>query len=70
MKAKSEQDRGAWEQTRTLAFYTVVAQQGTKQIRLPKDLFPLPWDEDTKVKGKRMTKEEFHKLANQIINKN
>ena len=68
MEAKYKHERIQWEQTRTLAFYSVVAQQGTKNIKSPKDLFSLPWDEGQEEKqvGKTLTKEEFLEQAKQI----
>ena len=68
MKSKTEHERSQWEQTRTLSFYTVVAQQGTKQIKSPKDLFQLPWDEGVKSKsvGKQLTRDEFLNKATNI----
>ena len=68
MKSKSEVDKSQWEQTRLLSFYTIVAQQGTKQIKTPKDLFTLPWDEGhtEKIVGKQLTREEFLNKAKMI----
>lgn len=67
MKSKTEHERSQWEQTRTLSFYTIVAQQGTKHIKSPKDLFILPWDETIeKPKGKQLTRDEFLNKANNI----
>jgi hypothetical protein len=61
MKAKHEIDKISWEQTRTLSFYTIAAQQGTKHIKSPKELFALPWDEGNKDKpiSKALTRDEF-----------
>lgn len=68
MEAKYKHERTQWEQTRTLAFYSIVAQQGTKHIKSPKDLFTLPWDEGQEEKpvGKALTKEEFIEQAKYI----
>ena len=69
LTARFQSERASWEQTRTLSFYTVVAQQGTKQYRKPQDLFPLAWDKGDKpaaVHAPRLTKDEFLKAAKQI----
>ena len=36
--------REAWEHTRTLCYYNVIAFNGTKQIKTPSDLFKHPWE--------------------------
>lgn len=68
MKSKSEVDKSQWEQTRLLSFYTIVAQQGNKQIKSPKDLFSFPWDEGKveTLKAKTLTREEFLEKAKMI----
>ena len=69
MTAKTNHDREPWEQARTLSFYTIVSQHGTKNYKKPKDLFSLPWDVNCNntVPAPRLTKEEFLKAAKQII---
>jgi len=65
--AKSEGDKIKWEQVRLQAYYTVVAQIGTKDIKKPSDLFKFAWDEiEDKPKSKRLNKEEFLNRAKQI----
>lgn len=40
--------REEWDKTRLLAYYSVIAFNGTKQIKKPSDLFLHPWEvEDT-----------------------
>ena len=36
--------RDEWERVRVLSYYSVVAMNGTKQIKQPKDLFLHPWE--------------------------
>lgn len=56
-KAKNETDKTAWEQTRTICFYSVASMNGTKQFKKPSDLFSFTWE---KPKPKKtMTKEEI-----------
>ena len=70
LDAKNKNDRQGWEQARTISFYNFVAQQGTKYVKSAKDLFKLPWDNDYNEDNKserRLSKEEFYKLANNLI---
>ena len=70
-KASGERSREDWERTRTLCFYTVIAQGGTKHFKKPSDLFKLPWD-DKKEKpktvqpAKKLSPEEFKDLVEKV----
>lgn len=68
--AKDEGVRTSWEQIRLSSFYNVIAQVGTKEIKEPKDLFELPWDNEKKDKPKHApnfkTREEFLRDAKLI----
>jgi len=67
--ANNEKDKVEWEKVRMMAYYSVVAVNGSKQIRKPSDLFKFPWEQKGKpVKkvGKTLSKEEFNKLADKI----
>ena len=59
-KAKDIDDRRAWEQARTISFWSVVAQHGNKVFKSPGDLFSFSWENNkpSKAKGKKLTKEE------------
>jgi len=58
-KARYEVQKISWEQIRTICFYNVVSQNGTKVFKKPSDLFKLPWEQRTKEKG--MTSKEAQK---------
>lgn len=60
-----EKERESWEQTRTICFYMVITQTGSRKFKTPQDLFPLPWDKKT-VQKKKMTQEELNKLSDQL----
>lgn len=73
VEAKHTDDTVSWEQTRTIAFYNVVSQVGTKNIKSPQDLFKFNWDDPKgstshKEVGDRLNKNEFLKRANILIN--
>jgi hypothetical protein len=60
MEAKTDHEKIRWEQTRLIAYYTVVAQTGTKNIKYPTDLFKFGWDNKiVEIRGNRLTREEF-----------
>ena len=59
-KARHEIQKITWEQTRTICFYNVVSQNGTKVFKRPSDLFKFPWEQRTKEKG--VTSKEAQKL--------
>lgn len=67
MKSKYDSDKILWEQTRLKCFYTVVSQVGTKDIKSPKDLFTLAWDDNEVDSAKYLTKDEFMAVANNLI---
>ena len=46
-KAKAIDDRSGWEQARLVAFFALIAQQGSKSIKSPKDMYSFPWDSGT-----------------------
>ena len=66
--ARREADKVSWEQTRLQAYYAIIAQIGTKEIKKPSDLFTFPWDDVKELpKGKRLSKEEFIKQTSQLL---
>lgn len=67
-KATGDHNRESWEQTRLICFYSFVSQHGNKEIKTPKDLFPLYWDEKVveKPKIEQLTREEFLNKAKLI----
>jgi hypothetical protein len=70
-KAKHNNSRDSWEQTRLLAFYNLVSQTGNKVFKKPADVFPLEWD-DKKDNKKVVTvskEEALKRLHNNRINK-
>lgn len=72
-KAKALNDRVGWEQARLISFFSVVAQQGTKNCKSPDKLYPFPWDKEqpkVKVKSKRLTPSELQLKASKIKRKN
>jgi hypothetical protein len=54
-RAKYDHDKLAWEQTRLICFYNVIASNGTKTYKKPTDLFSFAWE---KKKSKALTKEQ------------
>ena len=57
LKAKSEEEKMTWEQTRLICFWNVVATNGTKKFKKPSDLFPFTWDKMTSKDAKaKLTK--------------
>jgi hypothetical protein len=64
IKAKEDAERTSWEQTRTIAFYNLIGQRGTKGLHKPEDLFQIRWDKKAVKKdpvGPKLTKEELNK---------
>lgn len=53
-------ERGEWERARLIA-YTVAQSQSTKKLT-PKELFPLPWDDEKPQADTQMTNEELTRL--------
>jgi hypothetical protein len=60
-KAKHEEDKKSWEQTRLLCFYNIISMNGTKTYKKPSDLFTFSWE---KKKSRVLTKEEALKRLN------
>lgn len=58
MDARHKSQRDEWERTRLLAFYTIVAQRGNKEIKTPAHLFKLPWELADRNPGK-LTREQM-----------
>ncbi|MBS1978328.1 MAG: hypothetical protein JST46_13210 [Bacteroidetes bacterium] len=50
MKGHQRDQVEEWRQTRYLAWATLVAERGTKELKEPKDLFPLQGDDDERIK--------------------
>lgn len=66
IKGYNEKVKISWEQTRMQCFYSLISFNGTKHIKKPQDLFPFTWENITKDKGKRLTRDEFLNVANTI----
>jgi hypothetical protein len=68
---RNDFERIRWEQTRTICFYSIVAQNGTVKFQKPQDLFSLPWDKNRAgiKKSKRLTKEELMEKVSMIRTK-
>lgn len=69
LEASNDKDKGEWERARLVAYWSVVAVNGNKNMKNPSDLFKFPWEVKTKKKqAKTLTKEEFLKLADKVKN--
>jgi len=44
-KAKEISERESWEQTRVIAYWSMIAMRGNENMKSPKNLFKFPWEE-------------------------
>jgi len=56
-KARDEDAKIEWEKIRVLSYFSVTAQQGTKNLKKPKDLFVFKWEEE-KPQGEKIQSQE------------
>lgn len=64
LKAVNDRRQDEWEKVRYQCFYSVVAQNGSKQFKQPSDLFKLPWDIVRSNKpAKKLSKDQFENKA-------
>lgn len=54
-------ERGEWERARLIA-YTVAQSQSTKKLT-PRELIPLPWDDEKPQADTQMTNEDLTRLT-------
>lgn len=70
MKACGEVNMNEWERTRLICMYSVIAMNGTKDIKQPSDLFPLPWDKNKKAiyqNHKTLSRDDIAKIHSQYL---
>ncbi len=68
IQAHFERFKLSWEQVRTLSFYTMIAEHGTKHIKSPEALFKFSWDSIKKQSNKRdRPLEDYKKFADNLI---
>jgi hypothetical protein len=72
LEADMEREKIAWERVRLQGFYTIIATNGTKNLKKPSDLMKFPWEVKSteKKKGKTLTKDQFNKLTETVKIKN
>ena len=48
IKNNTNKNKDEWERVRTGCFYALISYNGTNVFKKPKDVFPLPWDNEKK----------------------
>jgi hypothetical protein len=48
IRNNTNKNKDEWERVRTGCFYALISYNGTKVFKKPKDVFPLPWDNEKK----------------------
>ena len=66
MKARADKNKEEWERVRVTSYWSVVANQGSKSIKKPSDLFKFAWEVDDHKPDRVLTREEMRERFNKV----